>query len=478
MDYQKLANEILKTLGGKANVTANATCMTRLRVGVADQSKVDVAALKKLDGVLGVVESGTVQIVLGPGTVNKVGTAFAALTGLALGAEEADEDAATLAKENKAANKAKHDGPVQSFLKRIANIFIPLLPGIIAAGLINGVCNVINVTTKGAVSGQWWYECIRTMGWALFAYLPLLVGMNAAREFKGSAVLGAIAGAMSIANPAMPLLTKFNKADVMLPLANAVFNPAAGGLLAALFAGIFFAYLERWIRKWMPTILDTFFTPLLTVILGGLIALIVLQPVGAWVTKGIYFVLNFVYGTMGAVGGYILSAGFLPLVAVGLHQALTPIHIMLNDPNGATHGINYLLPILMMAGGGQVGAGFALYLKTKNKKLKRLTRDSLPVGILGVGEPMMYAVTLPLGKPFVTACLGAGFGGILAALFHLGTVSQGVSGLFGLLIVQPGLQQALYALSMVVAYIGGFVLTWFFGVDEDRINEVYGKTEK
>lgn len=477
MDYQKVAREILQTLGGKENITANATCMTRLRVGVSSQSKVDIASLKKVDGVLGVVESGTVQVVLGPGTVNKVGEQFAALTGLALGAEEADDDAATVAKENKAANKAKHDGPVQRFLKRIANIFVPLLPGIIAAGLINGVCNVINVSTKGAVSGQWWYECIRTMGWALFAYLPLLVGMNAAKEFKGSAVLGAIAGAMSIANPAMPLLTKFNKLDVLLPLTGKVFNPAAGGLLAALFAGIFFAYLERWIRKWMPTILDTFFTPLLTVIFGSLIALIVLQPVGAWLTTGIYTVLNFVYGTMGAVGGYILSAGFLPLVAVGLHQALTPIHAMLNDPNGATKGINYLLPILMMAGGGQVGAGFALYLKTKNKKLKRLTRDSLPVGILGIGEPMMYAVTLPLGKPFITACLGAGFGGILAALFHLGTVSQGVSGLFGLLIVVPG-TQLLYALSMVVAYIGGFILTYFFGVDEDRINEVYGTNEK
>ncbi|NLJ30262.1 MAG: PTS transporter subunit EIIC [Clostridiales bacterium] len=477
MDYQKTAREILQTLGGKENVTANATCMTRLRVGVADQGKVDIAALKRVEGVLGVVDSETVQIVLGPGTVNKVGAQFSALTGLALGAEEAEGNAASLARENKAANKAKHNGPVQRFLKRIANIFVPLLPGIIAAGLINGVCNVINVSTNGALSGEWWYECIRTMGWALFAYLPLLVGMNAAKEFKGSAVLGAIAGAMSIANPAMPLLTQVNKADVLLPLTNKVFNPSAGGLLAALIAGIFFAYLERWIRNWMPTILDTFFTPLLTVIFGGIIALIVLQPLGAWLTSGIYFVLNFVYNTMGAVGGYILSAGFLPLVSVGLHQALTPIHVMLNNPNGPTHGINYLLPILMMAGGGQVGAGFALYMKTKNKKLKRLTRDSLPVGILGVGEPMMYAVTLPLGKPFVTACLGAGFGGVLAALFHLGAVSQGVSGLFGLLIMVPG-TQLLYAIAMLGAYAGGFVLTYFFGVDEDRINEVYGENEK
>ncbi len=477
MDYQKMAQEVLLALGGKENVSANATCMTRLRVGVVNSSKADIAALKKIDGVLGVVDSGTIQIVLGPGKVNKIGEEFSKLTGLALGSEEADEDLKTLTQENKAANKAKHEGPVQNFLKRIANIFVPLLPGIIAAGLINGITNVINVSTHGALSGQWWYECIRTMGWALFAFLPLLVGMNAAKEFKGSAVLGALAGAMSISVPTMPLLSKFADAPVLLPLTGKVFNPGAGGLLAALIAGIFFAYLEKWIRKIMPTILDTFFTPLLTVIIGSLVALIVLQPVGAFLTTGIFSVLDFVYNKLGVVGGYILSAGFLPLVSVGLHQALTPIHAMLNDPAGPTKGINYLLPILMMAGGGQVGAGFALYLKTKNKKLKRLTRDSLPVGILGIGEPMMYAVTLPLGKPFVTACLGAGVGGILASLFHLGAVSQGVSGLFGLLIVVPG-TQLLYAIAMIGAYVGGFVLTYFFGVDENRINEVYGKNEK
>jgi PTS system sucrose-specific IIC component len=147
---------------------------------------------------------------------------------------------------------------------------------------------------------------------------------------------------------------------------------------------------------------------------------------------------------------------------------------MLNDPSGPTGGINYLLPILMMAGGGQVGSGFALYFKTKNKKLKGFIRDSIPVGILGVGEPLMYAVTLPLGKSFITACLGSGFGGIAASLFHIGAVAQGASGLFGLLIVEPG-KQIQYVISMLIAYTAGFLLTWFFGVDEKRINEVYGE---
>lgn len=473
MNYKNIAEEVMRLLGGRENVISNAACMTRLRVGVKDISKADLPALRKVEGVMGLVESDTLQLVFGPGKVNRVLEEFVKLSGIP-GGSVREENVNDVMRENKAAQKAKHDKPVQRFLKKIANIFVPLLPGIIAAGLINGLTNVINVSTGGALSGIWWYECIRTMGWALFLYLPVLVGGNAAKEFGGSFVLGAMAGALSIANTAMPLLATYNDAQVLLPITNQVFNPAAGGLLAALITGIFFAFLEKNIRKFMPSILDTFFTPLLTVIVGSLVALLVLQPVGAFVTNGIFAALNFAYGSMGVVGGYLLSAGFLPLVSVGLHQALTPIHAMLNDPAGATAGVNYLLPILMMAGGGQVGAGIALYVKTKNKKLKGFIRDSIPVGILGVGEPMMYAVTLPLGRSFITACLGSGVGGVLASLFHLGTVSQGVSGLFGLLIVQPGTQLQ-YIIAMIGAYIGGFVLTYFFGVDEKRINEVYGE---
>ena len=492
MDYAKTADEVLSALGGKDNIASNIACMTRLRVKVHDVSKVDLDSLKKIEGVLNASESGDrFEVVFGPGIVNKVLAEFVKISGLKAGDDQ--EAVKEVAEVNKAAQKAKYDKPVQRFLKKIANIFVPLLPGIISAGLINGITNVINVSTNNAFATQWWYACLTTMGWALFLYLPLLVGMNASKEFGGSGVLGAMAGALSISNSAMPLLkqTTDGLAAVALPFAvptpsfssdtmaitikfSTTYNPAAGGLLGALICGIFFAFLEKRFHKIMPNALDTFLTPLCTVIIGSIVAVIVLQPAGAFLTQGIFFVLQFVYGTLGIVGGYILASTFLPLVAVGLHQALTPIHAMLNDPSGPTGGINYLLPILMMAGGGQVGAGLALYVKTKNKKAKKYISESLPVGILGVGEPLMYAVTLPLGKPFITACLGAGFGGILAALFHLGTVSQGVSGLFGLLIVVPG-TQLLYIIAMLAAYAGGFVLTWFFGIDEGRINDVFGE---
>ena len=474
MEPRKIAEAILNSVGNKENVYSNSTCMTRLRLMVSDTSKIDVASLRNIEGVLGVVERDEgVQIVLGPGKVTEVGREFAELTGIALGSVD-EVNAEDLARKNKKDNKAAHNGLVQRFLEHIANIFVPLLPGIIAAGLINGISNVINVTTGNAYNFEWWYQAIRTMGWGLFGFLPLYVGYNAAKEFKGTPILGAIAGSMSLGISTMPLLLKTDTQNVVLPFTGKPFNPGAGGLLAALMMGIVVAYLERWIDKKMPQMLRTFLTPLCTLIIGAFISILLIQPAGAALTQGIYTVLNFVYEQLGVVGGYILAAGFLPIVSVGLHQALTPIHVLLNDPNGPSAGINYLLPILMMAGGGQVGAGLALYLKTKNKKLKQLTRDSLPVGVLGIGEPMMYAVTLPLGKPFITACLGSGLGGVLAVLFHLGTVSQGVSGLFGALIMVPG-TQVQFLIAMVGAYVGGFIITWLFGVDEERINEVYGK---
>ena len=470
MDAKKTAKEIYEILGGKENIASNAVCMTRLRVKV--KNEVDLEKLKKVDGVLNVVNAETLQIILGPGKVNAVGDEFSKLSGIALGFS--DSNVKDVANKNKKANKQKYNGPVQRFFQKIANIFVPLLPGIIASGLIMGLTNVINVATKNAYNTVWWFAAIRSIGFVMFGYLAIYVGMNAAKEFAGTAVLGGIMGSIFITNPALPLLFKVeDKSAVILPFTGKPFAPGMGGLLASLFMGIIVAYLEKNIRKIVPVMLDTFFTPLLTLIIGVFIALIIIQPLGTVVTGFIFAILDFSYKKLGILGGYILAAGFLPLVSVGLHQALTPIHTLLNDPTGPTKGINYLLPILMMAGGGQVGAGIAIYIKTKNQRLKNMVRDSIPVGILGIGEPLMYAVTLPLGKPFITACLGSGFGGVLAVLFHLGTISQGVSGLFGLLIVVPG-SWIYFIVAMLGAYVGGFILTYLFGIDDEKIEEMYG----
>ena len=195
MDAKKTAKEIYDILGGRENIVSNAVCMTRLRVKVRKDP--DLAELKKVEGVLNVVEADTLQIVLGPGKVNSVGQEFSKLTGISLGFS--DDNVEDVAKENKKVNKQKHDGPVQRFLQKIANIFVPLLPGIIAAGLIMGITNVINVTTKNAYNTMWWFAAIKSLGFVMFGYLAIYVGMNAAKEFGGTAVLGGIIGALFIA---------------------------------------------------------------------------------------------------------------------------------------------------------------------------------------------------------------------------------------------------------------------------------------
>lgn len=239
MDFEAISRELLANLGGVDNIITNEACMTRLRVGVLDMSLVDLEAIKLIEGVMGVVQSDTLQIVFGPGTVNKVLDAFASLTGIPRGG--AGFDVAAVAKKNKKDQTERHGNPLQRFLKRVANVFVHLLPGIVAAGLINGIANVVNVSTGGALGGTWWYETIRTMGWALFAYLPIFVGYNAAREFGGSPILGGIAGAACVSHASMPLLVTYDDAQILLPLTHAPYNPGSGGLVAALLAGALFA---------------------------------------------------------------------------------------------------------------------------------------------------------------------------------------------------------------------------------------------
>ena len=267
----ELAKQILEDIGGKDNVEAAITCMTRLRITVKDDSKVNLDKLKRLDGVLGVVQSETLQVVLGPGKVTKVGKEFSKQSGVPLGEEDSEDSNEMLdevkerAKKNKAAQKAKHDKPLQRGLHHIANVFIPLLPGIIAAGLVNGICNVIDYQTGSAFANDWWYLTIKTIGWGLFAFLPIFVGMNAAKEFKGSAILGGIGGIFCLnltGYTAYPL----NSLAVSMPITNKPYVAGVGGLLTALFMGIFIAWTERQIRKFMPNALDTFLTPLCTLI--------------------------------------------------------------------------------------------------------------------------------------------------------------------------------------------------------------------
>jgi sucrose PTS system EIIBCA or EIIBC component len=453
---ERLAREILEQLGGTDNIADVASCMTRLRVKPADYSKVNVAGIKKIDGVLGVVEEETLQIILGPGIVTKVANEVSEITGMS--SRVVDEDDPNpfegLAGRTKDDLNKKNATPFKLFLRRIASIFIPLIPAIVASGLIAGITNVI--VRAGADPESTIVQVLNLIGWGIFGYLGVFVGINTAREFGGSPALGGAAGILII-NPGLANITLFGEALV----------PGRGGLIGVMLAAVFIAMLEKRIRKFVPSSLDIIVTPTLSLLITGIATLFVLQPVGGIVsdliTKGLLGLID-----MGGIfAGLILAGTFLPLVVTGLHQGLTPVHMELIN----TIGDDPLLPILAMGGAGQVGAAFAIYFKTKNERLKKVIKGGLPVGMLGIGEPLIFGVTLPLGRPFVTACLGAAVGGAFQAFFKIATIAIGVSGIPLAFLVHTN-QIVLYLLGLLVAYVFGFIFTWTFGFKDEMAKDI------
>lgn len=212
--------------------------------------------------------------------------------------------------------------------------------------------------------------------------------------------------------------------------------------------------------------MDVIVTPTVALLVTGIVTYIVFMPLGGFIsdliTKGLLSVLDL----GGIVAGFVLGAAFLPLVVTGLHQGLTPVHLELIN----SIGDDPLLPILAMGGAGQVGAAFAIYAKTKKKRLKRAIGGALPSGMLGIGEPLIFGVTLPLGRPFLTACLGAGVGGAFQAYFNIATVAVGVSGLPLTFLVHAH-QIILYLVGLLIAYIAGFLFTYGFGFKDEMAGE-------
>lgn len=438
-----IAEAILEKIGGKGNLASVAYCMTRLRIVLKDASLADKEGIKKVEGVMGLVEQGgQLQIILGPGRVTKVANEVGELTGLKIG--EVDE--AALRKEE---IKAKNNTPFKNLLKKISSIFIPLIPAFIGCGLVTGILNILIKFDAGFAATPT-AKILVIIGNSVFWGLNLFVGVNAAKEFGGSPMLGGTMAAI-ITHPSLTGVTLFGKALV----------PGRGGIIAVLLVVAFSSWLEKKVRKFIPEVLDLFLTPLLVVLIAGFVALILLQPLGGLISDSIGTAVKAVIGTGGAVTGFILAGTFLPLVMTGLHQGLTPIHADLIK----TTGMTLLLPILAMAGAGQVGASIAVFAKTKSRRLKKTIASALPVGILGVGEPLIYGVTLPLGKPFLGACIGGAFGGAVMAALGVGAQSMGLSGLPLSLLVNKPLG---YLVGIVVAYVAGFIATYLLGFEDPQ----------
>ncbi|MEV7426325.1 PTS transporter subunit EIIC [Streptomyces sp. NPDC091212] len=474
------AEAILPLVGGAGNVASVAHCMTRLRLGLHDRSLVRDEALRALPAVLGVVEDETYQIVLGPGTVARVTPEFERLVAeadqapaaapapsLSSASATADELAAR-GEEIRAARKARNATPFKLFLRRIANIFVPLIPALIGCGIIAGL--------NGLLTNLHWLPAIvpalAAMASGFMSLIAVFVGYNTAKEFGGTPILGGAVAAI-IVFPGVANIDAFGQK----------LSPGQGGVLGALGAAVLAVYVEKWCRRWVPEALDVLVTPTLTVLISGLVTLFGLMYVAGEISTATGTFANWLLSHGGSGAGFVLGGLFLPLVMLGLHQALIPIHTTLIEQQGYT----VLLPILAMAGAGQVGAAAAVYLRLPhNTSIRRTIRSALPAGFLGVGEPLIYGVSLPLGRPFITACVGGAFGGGFVGLFNqlgaaVGSTAIGPSGwaLFPLLAGNRGLGEmiAVYAGGLLVGYAVGFVATYYFGFTKTMLRELNADTE-
>ncbi|MFD3996258.1 PTS transporter subunit EIIC [Streptomyces sp. NPDC058583] len=463
-----IAAAILPLVGGAENISSVAHCMTRLRLGLRDRSLVQDEALKALPAVMGVVEDDTYQIVLGPGTVARVTPEIEALVAEAPQPVHSAEDLAAQGAALKAARKAKNATPFKLFLRRIANIFVPLIPALIGCGIIAGLNGLlINLGWLPGVT-----PALAAMASGFMALIAVFVGYNTAKEFGGTAILGGAVAAI-IVFPGVAKIDAFGQ----------TLSPGQGGVLGALGAAILAVYVEKWCRRWVPESLDVLVTPTLTVLISGLVTIFGLMFVAGEISTAIGEFADWLLAHAGAGAGFLLGGLFLPLVMLGLHQALIPIHTTLIEQQGYTA----LLPILAMAGAGQVGAAMAVYLKLpRNGSIRRTIKSALPAGFLGVGEPLIYGVSLPLGRPFITACVGGAFGGGFIGLFSMlgdtvGSTAIGPSGwaLFPLLDGNKGLGEtiAIYAGGLIVGYLAGFVATYFWGFSKELLEEFNVDTE-
>ncbi|HLR19205.1 MAG TPA: PTS transporter subunit EIIC [Staphylococcus sp.] len=462
---QKLAESIIDAIGGLDNMDSVINCMTRVRIKVIDEDEVDYDKLKATQGVMGVVKDERVQVVVGPGTVNKVADHMSQISGVRLGetiphtSTNYRADAEAKAQENKTAMKSKQKrGKFNKLLKTIANIFIPLIPAFIGAGLIGGIAAILsNLLAAGQISGDWVTQLVTVFNVikdGMLAYLAIFTGINAAKEFGATAGLGGVIGGTT-------LLTGLTEENAIINIfTGEPLQAGQGGIIGVIFAVWLLSIVEKRLHKIVPNAVDIIVTPTITLFIIGLLTIFIFMPLAGFVSDGLVSVINATISIGGIFSGFIIGAFFLPLVMLGLHHIFTPIHIEMINQTGAT----YLLPIAAMAGAGQVGAALALWVRCrKNTTLRNTLKGALPVGFLGIGEPLIYGVTLPLGKPFFTACIGGGIGGaVVGAIGNVGATAIGPSGISLLPLISDHMYLG-YIAGLLAAYAGGFVFTYFLG---------------
>lgn len=497
--YEVLAIEILKYLGGPNNIVNAVNCITRLRVVVKDKTAVNVNKIKELNGVLGLVNDGTIfQVILGPGKVVKVTNEINDLISFTVGdiAQEKIEGPSGLSldadwKENK--KNIREKGNKFKWLTRgirhLANIFSPLIPAIIASGIFAAIASLLNQFGANNAFGthpdlspeevaklieavpvaiKALYYLFTAFSSGFIAYLVLACGYNAAKEFGASPMLGLLLGGICIA-------TEITSLAIAIGLgqkdgSEAILKAGKGGVIGVILAALLLSVVEKFLHKKMPNSVDTVLTPFLSILIVGTVYVFGIMIATGFISDAIVTGIstltmnNNIFVRM--IAGFIAAALFLPLVMLGMHHGLVAFYI----PELQSHGYISLYPVLAMAGAAQIGAAIALYIKSKkmkNEKLQKNILASIVPGICGVGEPLIYSVTLPLVLPFLTAGLGAAFGGAFIMAFQVGSTCWGPSGFIAIPLmnyvegkVNP-MGMFYYTMGLFIAIVGGFIFTWF-----------------
>lgn len=466
--------KLLSAVGGSNNISKCGNCMTRLRLTLNDNALADQATIKAIPGVMGVVESDQqLQIILGPG---KAQTAAEMMNEMLANGETVaaeidieNQDLSTIASEQKKQMKSKQTSGVQRFLSKFATIFTPLIPGFIAAGLLLGFATLLEqMFVIDQSPSQFMLDLIAYMkvfGKGLFAFLSILIGYNAQQAFGGSGVNGAILASLFVLGYNSEATTGIYSG--MNEFFGFTIDPR-GNIIGVLLASILGAQVERKVRQYMPDDLDMILTSVVTLLIMGVVTFLVIMPIGGELFKGMsWLFLNLNDNPFGAA---LLSGLFLISVVFGIHQGFVPVYFALMD----VQGFNSLFPILAMAGGGQVGASLALYFKAKKDALLRTqVKGAIIPGILGIGEPLIYGVTLPRVKPFVTACIGGAAGGFFIGLVSYLGLPVGLNTVFGpsgivavpLMTSEQGIFAGMLVFvgGLLISYVVGFLATYFFG---------------
>ena len=457
MDYNKVAKEVIEAVG-KDNLVAAAHCATRLRLVLKDDSKVDQAALDNNADVKGTFKSdGQYQVIIGPGDVNFVYEELIKATGLK---EVSTDDLKQIAAKDKKFN------PLMALIKLLSDIFVPIIPALVAGGLLMALRNFLtSAGLFGPKSLEEMYPAIKglsamiqLMSAAPFMFLPILVGISAAKRFGANIFLGAAIG-MIMTTPDLGGATKFW--DIFgYNVAQTNYAYQVIPVLAAIWI---LAHLEKFFHKKLPSAVDFTFTPLLSVMITGFLTFTVVGPVMLLVSNGITDAIVWLYNTTSFIGMTVFGGTYSLIVMTGLHQSFPAIETQLLSAwqKGAGHG-DFIFVVASMANVAQGAATFAILFLTKSEKTKGLASSAGVSALLGITEPALFGVNLKYKFPFFCALIGSAVGALFAGLLQVVAVSLGSAGFLGFLSINAT-SIPFYLLCEVIAFAVAFALTYFYG---------------